>query len=541
MPKQYSYQNLPVFYRVIILDQDVSSDVVEIPSIDQSVDYPQLNSYRIAEANITLKRGVNDPYNPNKSSNFFTENGGNASGYKSLVKIEAGFILSNGTEEKQTLLQGIIINTNVDARTGNVSIVVSDNSQDMRTKPLQDFGLEKTIRLQRGQSLGSTGVYPLPNAVVPPSEESFSAITTTGTTMTIKENLDTEGVLDETNYDLEEGELRTEGGPLLNMPGNADHQGEPVLTFKAPYRNKSIKFLVEKILANYDITIDQAQRNLIELPKVIRPTDSFSTSGRPGYDIENSTGSNYWFWEGFVTDFIGNNNEIHFLYSGGRGTSSTSHIIRYNIDTQENEIIYTSTTYQEWWRFIGVDSNTDGSYDTFYVLGTQPPTTRDNRIDYTGTTTRGFYNSSVPSASAQVYPRIWRIITGTSPTQVIWVPSSSSFRPQLAYHYTIGDLYKDHNSCDVPESRVGFKNHSNNLYYRFANQSTFGVARVAMSNSSSTPSTPTSMLSVARDQDGFNSCNHDFTIDEDNNTLYGAFTWVNNSSSQMKIVSRSLS
>ena len=534
MPKQYSYQNLPVFYTVTILGQDVSSDIVEIPNIDQSVDYPQLNAYRIAEANITLKRREGDPYNPNKNPNFFTENSGNQSGYKASVKIEGGFILSDGTEEKQTLLQGIIINTNVDARTGNISIVVSDNSQDMRTKPVQDFGLEKTLRLQRGQSLGSTGVYPLPNAVVPPSEESFSAVATDGTTMTRKENLDTEGLLEPNNYDIESGELRTEGGPL-------EDNEEPILTFKSPYRNKSISFLVEKILENYNITIDQAQRDLIEIPEVTLSSDYYTSLGRPSYDIENTTGSNYWFWDGFVTDFIVNetSNEILFLHSGGRGTSSTSHIIRYSIDTQQTEIVYTSTTYQEWWKFIGVDSNSDNSYDTFYILGTQPPTTRDNRIDFTGTTTRGFYNSSVPSASAQVYPRIWRIITGTSPTQVVWVPSSSSFRPQLAYHYTIGDLYRDHNSGDVPESRVGFHTHNNNLYYRFANQSTFGVARVAMSNSSNTPSSPTSMLSASRDQDGFNSCNHDFTID--GTTLYGAFTWTNNTFSQMKIVSRSIS
>ena len=533
MPKQYSYQNLPVFYRVIILDQDVSSDVIEIPNIDQSVDYPQLNSYRIAEANITLKRGINDPYNPNKPSNFFTENGGNASGYKSSAKIEAGFILPNGTEEKQTLLQGIIINTNVDARTGNVSIVVSDNSQDMRTKPLQDFGLQKTIRLQRGQSLGSTGVYPLPNAVVPSSEDQepaqISAVTSSGTTMTRKENLDTEGVLDPGNYDLEEGELRTEGGPL-------EDNDEPILTFKAPYRNKSINFLVEKILEKYDITIDQEQRDLIELPKVTRQTDHFASLGRPGYDTENATGQHYWFWNGFITDFIGNNNEIYFLYSGGRGTSSTSHIIRYNINTQENEIIYTSTTYQEWWRFIGVDSNTDGSYDTFYILGTQPPTTRDNRVDYTGTTTLGFYDSSNYGATANTLTRIWRISGDPLAQQVFVNGSTNSYPPQLGYHYCIGDLYRDHKSGTVPESRVSFILHNNFLYYRYASGIFHGVARI--STTSGSPSSA-SMFLASRDQDGYNSSTFDFTID--GTTLYGAFTWTNNNSTQMKIVSRSIS
>ena len=556
MPKKYSYQNLPVFYRVSILGEEIPSDSIEINTIDQSLDYPQLNVYRIAEANITLK---GERYNPNRNPNFFTQAtpAHTQSGYKAPVTIEAGFILPNGNEEKTTILQGIILNTNLNARTGHTIITVSDESQDMRTETVKEFGEEKRIKLQQGSSSGSVGIYPLPRAVLPSSEPEdtdmpniggYTAETTDNTSMTNKINLDTEGILDPENFTIEEGELRTEGGPL--------ESGEPVLTFHAPYRNKSIKFLVEKILEKYDINTDMSgnlldsQKDLIDIPDVTRQ-DHFATLGRIGYDSESrpvdgqdASEVDYWIWDGFITDFIHYEKNLYLLFSGGRASSTRPQIIRYHLESEESTVLYESDTYQEWWKIVGVDSNSNDLYDVFYVLGTQPQITRDNRIDFTGVTTLGYYNSSIPNpGTGLVYTRIWRIIpTNTAPQdQVVWVAGGSAptLSPQLAVHYTIGASYRDHKSGDVPESRVGFAEHGGNLYYRWAHESGFGVARVAMSSTATSPTSPSAVLTATRDRDGYNSAGHDFTID--GNELFAAFTWVNDSDSRLKIVSKSIS
>lgn len=532
---EYAYQNLPVVYRVFFQEIDITSDVLSIGNIDHSVDYPRITEYRIAELQLTLKY-LDGRYHPENENNFFrtlTDAEGNnrpVSGYKVPVRVQAGFLLANGTEEIQTIFAGIINNISSNSKTGETSITCSDNSQDLRTKTLQDFGLEKRIRLTEGTPSGATGVYPIASAVTPVSEKSYSATTTTNTMMEIKENLDTEGILEPTNYNIENSELRTEGGAL------EDGQGDPVITFKAPYRNKSLRFLIEKILENYNISdYDFA------LPTVTRPNEYYASLGRPGYDTEkdDDNASPLWFWNGFVTDAIIYEDNIYFLYSGSRNTTSQSEIIRYDPKSEEFQVLYTANEHQEWWKLAGVDSNNNGFYDIFYVLGTQPQLTRDNRRDFTGVTTLGYYNSSIPNPGTNItYSRIWRINTGIGATQRVWVSNNDSLRPQLARHYTIGSSYKDHKSGDVPDSNQGFEIYDGNLYYRFANNTNFGIACIAINNDS-TPGSPTALLTVNRDDNGFNSTNHDFTISDD--TLYAAFTWISkNNTSRLKIVSKSL-
>ena len=559
--KEHAYQDLPVIYRVSFQDIDVTDDVISIGNIDQSVDYPRITEFRIAELQLELKY-LDGRYHPENSDNFFSalmNPSRPVSGYKTPVKVEAGFLLSDGSEELDIIFSGIIINTVTNSKTGTTNITCSDNSQDLRTKTVQDFGLAKKIQLIEGTASGTTGVYPLPNAVTPVSEESYTddaltdpdVETTTGQRMMYKANLDTEGILDPKKYNVSGGELRTEGGPL-----DTD-DGSPMIRFKAPFRDKSIEFLTKNILEHYNI--DESDQ-ILDLPTVNIEDEYYASLGRPGYDTEKdditADPAPEWFWNGFVTDAVVHESQrdIYFLYSGSRASNSRSQIIRYDTDTEEYEVLYTATAHQEWWKMVAIDSDSNGEYDIFYVLGTEPFTGinpfpgRDNRISYTGNTTLGFYNSSIPDPKTYteqptthngIYTKIWRIITGSSSSQRVWVPNNhATLRPQLARHYTIGNSYKDHNSCDVPDSNTGFELHNSYLYYRYANLETFGVARIRTSNTGS-PGSPTFMLEADRDNDGYNSTNHDFTIHS--GTLYAAFTWINNNNtSRLKIVSRSL-
>ena len=85
----------------------------------------------------------------------------------------------------------------------------------------------------------------------------------------------TEGKLEPTNISYDEDTLRSEGEAL---------DDDPDVTIKAPYRNKTILYIIKKILDFYGVNNSYVSIDLLNTDE-----DYFSTYGRVGYDLESES------------------------------------------------------------------------------------------------------------------------------------------------------------------------------------------------------------------------------------------------------------
>lgn len=567
--KEHSYQNHPVIYKVTILGQEVSTSIKSIEGIESSLDYPSINEYRINEAVFTLSDPEND-FNPQKANNFYSRWGTMAlsmidppiseSGYRAPVKIEAGFTV-NGMEHTDTIYEGQILNVSKNAKTGDVRIVCSDPSQKIRDEDITDFGIQKKMEVEPSGS-NLHGNYPFYIGLTEPSLESVSG-TSDSTTLSEKTVLRTEGHLEETNYQVLPTGIQTEGGPL---------ETDPILTFKSPYRSRTVKSVIEKLLEKYSINNPEPD---IKLPIATGSRKFFSNLGRPGYEVNFSdtteTNPGVWQWPGTVTDMISNesDNELYLLISPTGSTitlpetpNPKPRIIKWNLEDDERELVTeikdsADGILEEAWRFVA-----NSSFTTFYVLGTKPVYQNATRVRNSGITTRpgfefGSYDSSeynnTPNSKVLIYRRMWN---GSSWTPSVYINTSVSnnLYPQLAMHYHLGFARTDSTSQNrfpnrqgnLPDSRRNLYLASNgDLYYPYANRSTFGVAKATSQNTASR------VIYANRDDDGFNLAGFDFWIDESNNYVYLAYTNIDiqrdaqneftSGSSRFKIIRKDLS
>ena len=323
-----AYQNHPVSFTVYIFDIDVTHDIENYGNIETSLDYPQITEYRIGEANFTLRDydeqgNVGQKYNPEYEGNFFGQYG-LQSGYKSPVRIEVHFLVdgklkshidsdSQDNEELPIILfEGKILSVNKGLKTGTVEITCSDLTQDFRTKNADNFGIPKEIALTKGESGQREGDYPIPYLLTPASEDSIIAIDPIK--LTEVDRLKTTGQLNKYNYTVSDQGIQLEDGNLEKEVVIQDGEDEedddgnkkttkedvnPVIAFKAPFRNKRVEDLVKKVVAHYNLGNAE-----IEVPRPKLGYHFFTNMGRVGYDFDKKSKRQKFRWEGFVTDFI---------------------------------------------------------------------------------------------------------------------------------------------------------------------------------------------------------------------------------------------
>ena len=521
--EQYTYNNYPIIYKVFLLGQDISNDVKSISDIESSLDYPEINKYRVSEASFTLT-DFNNNFNPQNDSNFYVTNGGmetpaiTQSGYRSPVVIQAGFVVGD-TEHLDTVYSGQILTVEKNAKNGEVRITCSDLSQKLRDNPVENFGLSKQ-NLVEDDGNDYHGNYPFYSGVTPISNKSVIG-RRPGQTLVRKDSLQTEGPLDEHNFEEVETGIETEGGAL---------DQDPILEYKAPFRYRTISDIIEKLLSANDISNSD-----VRPPIANNSGNYFSNVGRPGYNTESSDvgvsgNDQVWRWNGFVTDMIYNSSteDLYFLYSS---RLYAPRIIRHNLMTDESSIVAQGSASNEWWKFTTRD------YDQFYVLGSIPSFQM-------GIPVFGSYDSSEINNVASSRVRIWSVNLNTTGNATIgeYVTNTNTYPPQLAMHYHLGFQPRANTSQNrlpnrngsLPDSRRNLYLHSDGstLYYPFATASTFGVAKTTNGSSS------TRVMRAKRDEDGFNLANFDFLVEERTGTdyCYLGFTRIESASSKFFIV-----
>ena len=444
---------------------DISDKVIDISNISADLDIERPTEFNTSDARMFVRK----PYPDNLVN-------------KEFVLIRAG---------SKTVYSGKILSIHKDLKIHQADVIISDISQDMRDKQLDNFGISKRVRLSKVDDTES-GEYPFTNNLSPVSDKSLINPRSETIPLTLVDHFLTEGKLEPTNISYDEDTLRSEGEALNN---------DPDVTIKAPYRNKTILYIISKILEFYEIDNSYVSIDLLNTEE-----DYFSTYGRVGYDLESNLDVNVplaqgadtaLFWTGSVTDFLVDDNKFYFLYSSRTGLPS---IIEYNPLTDTYREVYKRDKidkHAEWWKFVK-------SGNTFYILGTTI-----SSVDVENPTL-GAYDPTEPSPGTFI-----EMLSGT--TLSTYIESGYAFRPVVGMYYQFGfspDGFNNNVRQGIqPDTRKSFILHNSNLYYIYAGNTTCGIAKATAQN------TATAFVQVA--QDGlFNHLGLDFTIL--GNTLYGA-------------------
>ena len=290
-------------WRVLLLGQDISEYIEQVRNVVHRLDLESPTEFKISNSTLHI---VNEDglFSPDNPDNFFVEHGGAQNGYKSEVTIISGFV---GGLNNNILMQGEVIEVRQEETTGTFAILISEKSQDLRNEQLNDFGLTKYASVQESGSKFH-GRYPYLSPVIPISDNSVKA-SQADVQLNETQSLKKEGIQNVTRFVVRDSVIETE------VPFGS---GTTVATeFKAPYRNKTIEYLVKRILEYYEIN-----NYNIDIPDSTGDP-SFTTRGRIGYDTERNVEADrtsIFGWRGYVTDYLyeENNNQ-----GFGLGNSAT--------------------------------------------------------------------------------------------------------------------------------------------------------------------------------------------------------------------------
>ena len=325
--------NFPEDWLIYLNNLDITSYTDSISNIKYSLDQTAPYSFEVAQLDMEVynENGEFSTLNPDS---FF-----NQVGYPYAFRCPVSIFV--GT---QLIFYGNILEFKQNEKSGLLNLNLSDLSIDLNKKDVINFGLEKRMRLRPHdrQESSRSGIYPFPTAVAPPSEKSSSGIRSAFLqTLHFEPRVRTSGTLDPSNVTIEGSELHTEGSYL---PRNDD----PIIEFKAPFRDYTINNLVKEILKGYNI--DRYEISLPELGQSDQP--DFTRIARVGYEIE-ATQRNIddelinlqdWQWTGAVTDILFDSEGTDYLPTGVQGMveyqkelyllNRSSNLYRFDMETR---------------------------------------------------------------------------------------------------------------------------------------------------------------------------------------------------------------
>ena len=497
--------NTPVQWEVMLLGQDISEDVESIGTLTNTLDVPRLTEYIVSDVSMRLMPNRYD-YAPDKSSNFFTDNGHDASGYKAALVVKGGF----RGEALQTLFSGRVIELTHEVVGQGFNLVATDRSIDLRDETITDFGIPKNNNLDpAGEQVGIRGRYNFAEPVTPVSEGSVSG-TLGSHALTEVQNFDQEGMLSETEFQLGAGFTSIE----TEIADSASPTRILNTTYKAPFRGVSIDRIIRELLSAYSIPSTTAV-----LPEPIVTDPHWSYFSRPSYEIESPAPgpNNHLFgWNGYVTDFVRQGNgDMFFLYSH-RGSEFRPKLIKYVASTDTWETITTAATHAEWWQLATTD------FDEFFIIQTTGTWS-------TGLPTFGTYNAAEAGRATSIVK--YTISTRQTNTYV----NSGNIRPQLAVHYWSGfikgtghPLRNNARFGFLPDTRTGFHVAENAVWYRYANATQFGLARIRTATGSGEAVITNTIDEFA------NEASFDFTLDVSSRTIYASHTSIGESAGTLR-------
>ena len=448
-------------FKVYIEGIDVSQDLIEVPTLSKSLDAIKVDVYTVSSSEIVLNNR-HGRYNYRIDGNFWEQNTLNPYGY--LNSIEIYIEVSNeidynpGTPSWMSylLFQGVIVANTDPLSEVRVRLKATDISYHLRNANmnLNRFGVHKAAETVETTNFGEVeGIYALQEAMQPALAEDVTAWSDRRE-ITLKDtaNPTVSARKHYTGYLTESGVL-TEGGRL---------DARVLMRYKTPHRNipaiQALHYL-SKTDRIYTVSAD------IHIPEVDEAF--FSPRGNIAYDTEDGR------TERVPVDWIYDriNKQMYILLSAPDTHIGGSRLVRVDYVTGRSVVLYEFERGRTAWQLASED------FDTFYIL-----TSASSRDDMDRSAsdaprdtqcTAYAYDSAAPESDTRII-RYHKSFDDT--TDFI----DADYPPQVGCHYSVGfgnAHYLNPYQGIVAHTRSRFVAVNGSLYYRYATDSEFGVAK----------------------------------------------------------------
>ena len=444
-------------YRVMIAGIDVSDDLLELPEVTQSLDVILLNEYQVGEVSLTLSSdNTNDyQYNDGVANNFWESNSLNAAGFQEPIEV---FVDSdvNGTVIPHLLFSGVILENVADLEQTSVQLTCIDASLSLSNTTVEAFGtLEKWDALrQQSDEATNVGVY-IPETSLSPMQTQGASAWSNQTALTLRDlALPSEGPpINNAGY-LTDSVLETSGGFLAS---------QPLLKFLAQHRSETVRFLIDQIALN------QSVHNVeVDLPAQTVDDAYILNRGSVPYSAENARVTRR------LTDWVYDpTNERVLMILGNPEGHIADILVQYDVERDAYRTLYTFDKDVKAHR-IARRTATD-----YYIL-TSGAITQDRSaatLPRTSDSTGYAYDSAAEGSIIDIR----HYHADTAVLNVSPAAAGADVQPQLGIHYHVGfenRLYIDEFEGIQPEYRGTFKSLGTDVYYRYATDQRFGVARL---------------------------------------------------------------
>ena len=445
-------------YRVEIAGIDVTRDLVGFPSVSETLDPVVINEYRVNEASIVL-RNEKGKYNSALAGNFWETHRLNAGGFQNGVKIWTEHLDGSGSWVENLLFTGIINESFEPMGEATFKLNCVDISSRLRKALVQDFGtLEKWDALRKQSDEDSyAGIY-VPEPSLSPMQVGTGVARSDRTDLEISQlELPSEGPPAENTGYMTDQEFRTAGGFL---------DANPLLRFKAAHRSEDVRFLIHQLAINKEVYNAE-----IDIPGVSVEGPSLLNRGSVAFSIDQTRTTR------LPVDWVydSTNHRVLILLSNPEAHIADQ-LVHYDVERDSYRVLHTFD------KALAVHRIERRSGTNYYILTSAKIT--QNRGASTGAPRQadatGYAYDSVAEGSTI---KIYHYSTSTG-TLTEHVDEDDSFPPQLGLHYHVGfenPLYVNDWEGIVPDYRGAFKWYNSHLYYRYAKEGEFGVARVDVS------------------------------------------------------------
>ena len=446
-------------YRVEIAGIDVTPDLVGTPSVSETLDPIIINEYRVNEASIVL-RNEGGKYNSDLAGNFWETNGLNAGGFQNAVKIYTEHFDGNGNWIENLLFTGLINESFEPIGDATFKMSCVDISSRLRKALAQDFGtLEKWDALRKLSDEDSfEGVY-VPDPGLGPMQVGTGKARSDRTDLTISRlELPSEGPETEENTAyMTPTELKTAGGFLAE---------NPLLRFKTDHRSEDVRFLVSQLATNKEIYNTE-----IDIPGVEVADPFLLNRGSVAFSVEPTRTTR------LPVDWVhdSTNNRVLILLSNPEHHVADL-LVQYDVQADSYRVLHTFD------KGTAVHRIERRNATNYYILtsGKIQQDRSARQLPRPNDSTTSAYDSLAEGSEIKIY----HYTDGRgnlAPTLTEYVAEDGTHPPQLGIHYHVGfenGLNIDEFEGIRPDDRGAFKWNGSYLYYRYAKDGEFGVARV---------------------------------------------------------------
>ena len=443
-------------YRVEIAGIDVTPDLVGTPSVSETLDPIIINEYRVNEASIVL-RNEGGKYNSDLAGNFWETNGLNAGGFQNAVKIYTEHFDGNGNWIENLLFTGLINESFEPIGDATFKMSCVDISSRLRKALAQNFGtLEKWDALRKQSDEDSfEGTY-VPERSLVPMQIGTGIARSDRTDLHISRlELPSEGPETEQNTGyMTPMEFKTAGGFLAE---------NPLLRFKTDHRSEDVRFLVSQLATNKEIYNTE-----IDIPGVEVEDPFLLNRGSVAFSVEPTRTTR------LPVDWVhdSTNNRVLILLSNPEHHVADL-LVQYDVQADSYRVLHTFD------KGTAVHRIERRNATNYYILtsGKIQQDRSARQLPRPNDSTGYAYDSVSEGSEIKIY----HYNSGLQTPPTVFVDSDDDYPPQLGIQYPVGfenSLYVDEFEGIRPDYRGAFKWNGSYLYYRYAKDGEFGVARV---------------------------------------------------------------